>query len=277
MSSAEDCTSELSTNLLHRITFEMPSKLLVITRNYPPQTGGLENFSFNLIRELRRHLPVQTITLKKTKFHLLWFFPISIILGLFFTKIKSISTVHICDGFLSPVGFVLKLFTRTRVTATVHGLDVTYGNPIYQFLIPKCLNKLNKIVCVSRSTRDECIKRGILAKRCSVIPNGINLDAIYLSTGKGKLLEQIQSELKCPLKNKMILVSVGRLVKRKGIGWFVEAVMPMLSQNYIYIIVGTGPEFSNIQEIIHKKGLHERVLLIGKKPDRFSRYSNECS
>ena len=41
----------------------MPPKLLVITRNYPPQIGGLENYSFNLVAELKRHMSVKVIAL----------------------------------------------------------------------------------------------------------------------------------------------------------------------------------------------------------------------
>jgi glycosyltransferase involved in cell wall biosynthesis len=247
----------------------MTSKLLVITRNYPPQTGGLENYSFNLIRELGRHMPVQMIALKKTKPHLIWFLPASLIFGLMASRSQSIRGVHLCDGLLAPIGSLLKGFSRTRVSASVHGLDVTFPHAFYQQLVPPSLARLDQIVCVSRSTLDECLKRGISAERCLVIPNGINPKEIYLRAEKGNLLREIETVLQRSLAEKKILVTVGRLVKRKGVGWFVENVVSRLGREYIYVIVGTGPEFSVIQDIVRRNQLEDRVVLTERQPDRF--------
>ena len=247
----------------------MSSKLLVITRNYPPQTGGLENYSYNLIRELRRHMPVQMIALKKAKPHLIWFLPAALIFSLMASRLPSIRGVHLCDGLLAPIGSLLKVFSKTRVSASVHGLDVTFPHAFYQQLVPPSLGRLDRIVCVSRSTRDECLKRGISAERCVVIPNGINQEEIYLRAEKGNLLREIETVLQYSLAEKKILVTVGRLVKRKGVGWFVENVVPRLGREHIYVIVGTGPEFSVIQDIIRRNQLEDRVVLTGRQPDRF--------
>ena len=59
----------------------MPPKLLIITRNYPPQIGGLENYSFNLVAELKRHMSVKVIALGQTKPHLIWFMPAALMMG----------------------------------------------------------------------------------------------------------------------------------------------------------------------------------------------------
>jgi glycosyltransferase involved in cell wall biosynthesis len=244
-------------------------KLLVITRNYPPQMGGLENYGYNLIRELGRHMPVRMIALKKTKPHLIWFLPAALVFGLMACRSQSIRGVHLCDGLLAPIGSLLKVFSRTRVSASVHGLDVTFPHAFYQQLVPPSLGRLDRIVCVSRSTQDECLKRGIAAKRCVVIPNGINPEEIYLGAEKGQLLREIETILQRSLAEKTILVTVGRLVKRKGVGWFVENVVPRLGQEHIYVIVGTGPEFSAIQDIVRRNQLEDQVVLTGRQSDRF--------
>ena len=94
--------------------------------------------------------------------------------ALFVIRKFSVSNVHLCDAMLAPVGLLLKSLTGKTVTMTVHGLDITYGNPLYQRIIPSCIERLDRIVCVSRSTREELLKRTRVATRkLLVIPNGI--------------------------------------------------------------------------------------------------------
>jgi glycosyltransferase involved in cell wall biosynthesis len=70
------------------------------------------------------------------------------------------------------------------------------------------------------------------------------------------------------LAGRNILVTVGRLVKRKGVQWFVEEVLPRLGPKYLYIIVGTGPEREAIQEAVIRRNLQDQVILAGRQPDR---------
>jgi glycosyltransferase involved in cell wall biosynthesis len=246
----------------------MPPKLLVITRNYPPQIGGLENYSFNLVAELKRHMSVKVIALGQTKPHLIWFMPAALIMGLIAVRTRPIRLVHLCDGLLAPIGRLLKVFSKTRVTVSVHGLDITFPHSVYQRVVPPCLKRLDRIVCVSQSTRDECLRRTIPGERCVVIPNGIHPEEIYLSTSRSRLIQEVEAVLRCPLGGKKILLTVGRLVKRKGVEWFVENVLPRLDQSYVYVVVGTGPEYSAIQEMVRRKQLGCRILLAGRQPDR---------
>ena len=245
----------------------MLPRLLIITRNYPPQTGGLENYSFNLIRELRRQLPVRVIALSRGKRHLVWFLPFALAVGLTSARLGSAPWIHLCDGLLAPIGRVLKTFSRSRVSASVHGLDLTFAHPLYEQFIPSCLKRLDQIMCVSRSTRDECLKRGIAAERCVVIPNGIHPEEIYLAGDRRDLMREVEISLGRSFTGKRVLVTVGRLVKRKGVQWFIEHVLPRLGADYAYIVVGTGPEFAGIQETVRRRNLQDRVVLAGRQPD----------
>ena len=246
----------------------MPPELLIITRNYPPQTGGLESYSFHLIRALRRRIRLRVIALGKSKPHLIWFLPLAMMGGFKSVWFDSIPRIHLCDGLLAPIGRMLKLFSRSRVSISVHGLDVTFSQPLYQRLIPSCLRHLDQIVCVSRSTRDECLKRGIPAERCVVIPNGIPVEEFRLAGNRRDLIPELERSLGRPLAGRKILVTVGRLVKRKGVQWFVEEVLPRLGSQYLYVVVGTGPEQEAIQDAVIRRNLQDQVVLTGRQPDR---------
>jgi glycosyltransferase involved in cell wall biosynthesis len=101
-----------------------------------------------------------------------------------------------------------------------------------------------------------------------VIPNGIHPEEIYLSTSKSSLIQEVEAVLRYPLGGKKILLTVGRLVKRKGVGWFVENVLPRLDQSYVYVVVGTGPEYSTIQDMVRRKQLGCRIVLADRQTDR---------
>lgn len=234
-------------------------------------TGGLEAYSYHLIREFEAHHRVYKVTLGRPKIHLLWFLPLSLCLGLYIVVKHSVPFVHLCDGLLAPIGVLLKCLTRARVSISVHGLDITYSNTLYQRLIPFCVAHLDKTICVSRSTRDECVQRGISRHKCTVISNGIKPDELYLPKPAYDLRLELVKLLDVPLQDKIVLATVGRLVKRKGIVWFVDRVMPKLDASYIYIIAGDGPEYQVISRKVKDRDLQNRVLMPGRVSNKIRR------
>lgn len=233
-------------------------RVLFITRKYPPQIGGMEQFSYGLIK----YWPEQksTICLKYSQRHLIWWLPYALCLGI----IKSFraDAIHLGDALLAPLGYLLKTITHKPVIITAHGLDITWPKPYYQKTVIPALKKLSKVICVSQSTAQECLKRGISKDKIAVIPNGLDVpaeaDATQCHTPLAKVIK---------IPGKIILLTVGRLVKRKGVDWFVRKVMPLMPKNYEYWIIGAGPEKSNIQASIFKLRLEEQVKLLGRVSD----------
>lgn len=245
----------------------MKLKALFITRNYPPKLGGLEVYSFNLIREFETHDITYKIVSAKSNIHLAWFLPYCFFKALYITWKHGIRSIHLCDGLLAPIGVLLKILTGARVSVSIHGLDITYRKPLYQRVIPRCVARMDKIVCVSRAAQNECLHRGIPSHKCTVIPNGIRPDELYLSQPEGNLRRKLQKLTGASLENRIVLVSVGHLVRRKGVAWFVEHVMPRLAESYQYLIIGDGPEYRSIKAILSRHNLHKRVFMFGKASD----------
>ena len=238
--------------------------ILFITRNYPPKVGGLEEYSYHLIKEFEAHEITFKITLSKSIKHLIWFLPYSFLKALYFIRKYSVQHVHLCDGLLSPVGLLLKFLTGAKVTVTLHGLDITYPHPLYQMFIPRCVTKLDGVICVSHSTRDECVRRVVPCPNHTVIPNGIRPNQLYLEPPKNELRRKLESLIGISIKNKKTLFTIGHLVKRKGVAWFVINVMPRLEDSCLYVVAGEGPERGAIQEVVDRYNLQGRVLLLGE-------------
>ena len=245
----------------------MKLKILFVSRNYPPRIGGLEAFSYNLIKEFETHEITHKITLGKSYIHLFWFLPFALFKGFYLTKKHDISLIHLCDGFLAPIGILLKLLTDARISITIHGLDITYDRRLYQSIVPRCVARLDKVICVSRFTRTECIRRGIPHHRCTVIPNGIRPEEFYIPHSRDALRLKLEQMIGMPIKKKTILSTVGRLVPRKGVAWFVEEVILRLDGPYLYLIAGNGPEYQRIEEILEGHHIRHRVFLFGRVSD----------
>ena len=236
-----------------------------MTRNFPPQVGGLENFSFNLFRSLSKMHRLSLIKWGGSKKFLPVVFIYFLIKNYLIFLLKKIDLIYLTDGVLSLLIPFLKIFKKP-VVITVHGLDITFNNYFYQLLIPYFLNKADKIICVSKATKKECLKRGVFLQKIEVIPNGIN-DEFFLKEDKRILKEKFKKRFNIKINNKKIILSVGRLIERKGIHWFIKEVLPLILKNYsnfIYLIVGEGKLKRKIEKIIEEKDLKEYVVLLGR-------------
>ena len=242
----------------------MRPEILFITRNYPPQIGGLETYSYQLIKHFEEHHSVSKIILGKPKNHLLWFLPYALLDAVRIIIQGKVRRVHLCDGFLSMVGVVLKSLLSVNVSVTIHGLDITYRNVFYQGVIPQCAAWLDRIICVSRYTQTECVRRGIPNTKCVVIPNGVNSAEFEIAASRDDCRRYFEKQVGASLQGKTILLTIGRLMPRKGVAWFVKEVMPRLDGSYLYLVVGDGPEFKLISSVVRQFRLENRVFLMGR-------------
>jgi len=240
-------------------------RILFLTRVHPPVIGGLENQSYNLIENFKK-INKETFTLINTKGKkiLPFFIPYSFFKALFLIRKNKITHLHLSDGVMAWEGKWIKKLTGVKTAITIHGLDITYKNWLYQKIIPKSINKLDKIICISNHTKEQCVKRGISEKKIIIIPNGVNSDEFILKGSKRELRKRLSEKLKLNLENKRILLTTGRLVKRKGVEWFVNNVMLKIGKNYIYLISGDGPEKESIKKDIEKNNLEKNVLMLGR-------------
>jgi len=231
-------------------------KVLFITRKYPPQVGGMEKYSYDLIENFKQKKEV--IALKKSQIHLFWFIPYALIKGIFLSK--KVDLIYLCDSLLGPIGFLLRYISRRPVLATAHGLDIIYSNWIYQNINTRSLKYLDKVIAVSRSTQEDCLEHGVDSEKCIFIPNGINIK----DSKKKYNRKDLSGFLKFNTENRKILLSLGRLTKRKGITWFVENIMSKLDDNIVYLIAGQGSEEKNIKEAITKSKTINQVIMLGE-------------
>ena len=254
-------------------------KLLYISHLHPPpdavlkNIGGMQRVSMQLLSEFEQdpELEVSKITLEtgwkfiglKTFFFLLrlWFFLPS------YVK-KNQSEIILFSSMVtgSVAWFIRKRVSIPMVTIS-HGHDVKLSQPMYQWLVPKTFNALDGVISVSSATRDECIKRGLEPAKGVVLPNGFDAKSLGSVTSKKQARLNLESVCNLELQNKKILLTVGRLIKRKGHEWFIREVLPLTDNSVIYLIIGDGSEKEAILKSIEESGMQNKVLTLGRQPD----------
>lgn len=221
-------------------------KVLFITRKYPPSIGGMETFSAALAREFWTDMDV--IAWGGRQVHIVWWLPLTLIRAVW--RARRYDVVHCGDGVVALIGVMIRWLSRRPVSVTVHGLDIVYHHFFYQRYIWWALRYFDRVMCVSAATA-KIVQSHWPSAPVVIIPNGITVADWPL-------------QQQPPAKQ---LLTVGRLVPRKGVAWFVAEVMPQLPSDITYHIIGHGPELAHIQQIIAQKQLGERVRLRGHVAD----------
>ncbi|MCX6766070.1 MAG: glycosyltransferase family 4 protein [Candidatus Moranbacteria bacterium] len=237
-------------------------RILFISRAYPPIVGGIENQNYELSVWLSKLAKVKTIANKHGKKFLPLFLPYSLIKALFL--FKNYDVLLLGDGVLGIVGWILKLFYKKPVIGVVHGLDLTYKMKLYQkFWVGIFIKKLDKLIAVGNETIRESVSRGIPREKFAFIPNGVDTQKLIGSYSREDL-EKILGE---KLENKKVILTSGRLARRKGVAWFIENVMPKLGGNIIYVVAGDGPDREKVRMAIEKNNLRGQVKALGYVTD----------
>ena len=233
-------------------------KILFISRAYPPTVGGIENQNYELGEWLGKIADVKVIANKRGKKFLPFFLLYAIIKSLFIAT--NYDAVILGDAVLVIVGFRLKLFYKKPVICVVHGLDLTFKNFFYQKLwVGWFLKKMDKIIAVGNETVKIAKEKGILEDKIVFIPNGVDTEKHLVSATRNDLEKIIGQSI----ENKKILLTSGRLAKRKGVAWFISNVMPKLGEEFLYIIAGDGKDRENIKNAIKNTNLEKRVIMLG--------------
>lgn len=251
----------------------MKKRILFITKNYPPQIWGIEQYSSDFYTYLKTQYDVVLLANPYGKRYLFFFF--FEILGKWLYYVFTSDAIWIWDASLAFFWVLFWKLFHKKIYITVHGLDITWKYALYQWITPKLLSFYDAIVCVSTFTQNACLQRGIPSALLHVIPNGISLSSLSLSSSLEK--EYFSAYYGIPLDwSKKVLFSIGRHIERKGIHWFLETIFPLLSAEYIYIIAGAGPYTSVYTSIIKRLWL-SNVFVIGSISDEEKRFRYQYS
>jgi phosphatidylinositol alpha-1,6-mannosyltransferase len=237
--------------------------ILFISRAYPPVIGGIEKQNYEISKALAAITRTDVIANTRGKWLLPLFLPYALLRALLNTH--KYDVVLLGDGVLGILGYLLKSISPKPVACIVHGLDLTYPNRLYQKLwINVFLPRMDKLVAVGNATILQGTLRGLPASKFIFIPNGVAPPTITPASCSRQDLEAfLNRKVSGP-----VILTLGRLVQRKGVVWFIENVISRLDADITYIIAGEGREQSAILTAIRANNLQNRVLYVGGVSDK---------
>jgi glycosyltransferase involved in cell wall biosynthesis len=118
------------------------------------------------------------------------------------------------------------------------------------------------LIAASQETIDQGVARGLSAARFRLVPYGVKAPVGTPEYSRKDLEKLLNREIQGT-----VLLTLGRLVKRKGVSWFVGAVMSRLADSTVYIVAGGGEERASIAESARRAGIGDRVFLLGAVAD----------
>jgi teichuronic acid biosynthesis glycosyltransferase TuaC len=167
--------------------------------------------------------------------------------------------------FIWPCGFIatkLKNKYNKKVIITGHGYDVydfPFRNKKNKKIIIDTLKKCDYFITVSKNNLKIIESLVNIKNKSILIPNGFDKE-LFKPLNKKKC----RKILKIPLDKKIIL-TVGNLVPIKNQKALIYAIKKIKINNLICYIIGEGPEHKNLETLIKKLKLEDKIKLLGSK------------
>lgn len=204
--------------------------------------------------------------------HSLWVF-LTIDLKIRFNVFKKVAHLVrrenikvICIGELeaaSWIGVWAKYWLGCKVINYIHGEEITSDAP-YRFFKKRrqrYLNAADSIIAVSDFTRQALIEQmQIDPEKIELIKNGVNLNAFKVKPKCQDLLDRYQ------LNGKKILLSVGRLVPRKGFDHTIKALPAIIKKcpDTMYLLVGVGEYKEELVRLAKEHNVENNIIFAGR-------------
>ncbi len=252
-------------------------RILYITRKFPPSIGGMQRQSYEFYNALKEKEEVFLVSWGHSQKFLPFFLAIAAVKGAYHILRHKADVVQVGDMVLAPLGFMFKLFFRRTVFAMSHGKDTYFNNALYQYCIPGFAKRLDGIICVSDFLKQVLVSRGLDPGKLFVVNNGMNAADYTEIRDKIAAVNEIELKYGIDLENKKIILSVSRLVKRKGLSHFVKNIFPHIVKGVpdaVLLLAGedagreTRKEKDAITEIAKRLNIDNRVFFLGNIRDR---------
>jgi glycosyltransferase involved in cell wall biosynthesis len=244
--------------------------ILFVSHKHPPSIGGMETHNYHLKLGLEKEFNLIPLIIgpQESRVSFFWNIRKKMITAL---HENHVDAVYVNDGLLALIVSGLKQkFPVVTFIATIHGLEATFPATIYQQRILPRLKAYDLLIGVSNFTKSILDNIKGLNGKTQCILNGIDHQVYNLTP----LEKEEFSEKYAFLKNKKVLLSVGRPVIRKGFSWFAKNVLPSLDSDVKYVVAGPLPKkdrMYTLRNYVLPKSLNHQInLALGYPEDTWT-------
>jgi phosphatidyl-myo-inositol dimannoside synthase len=258
---------------------------LMVTRNFPPLVGGMEKLNWHLLAELgpqwrlalcgpagcKAFAPSDVLAIRETAIRPLpWFLAVSMIKAVWLALRLRPKLVLAGSGLTAPVAWLCARLAGARLVTYVHGLDLVVQSRVYQWCWLPFIRASDLLLANSAHTAMLATSRGIAPARIAVLHPGTGVPPLDPAAAAA-------FRARHALGDRPLLLSVGRLTRRKGLAEFVAGALPMIVAGHpaaLLLVVGdeasdalhgsTGSERERILAAARAAGVESNLRFLGR-------------
>ena len=269
------------------------ARALLITYDFPPLTSGISTYLYNIGKRLPQseyHILAPACTRDDAGD------PFS---GMAMHYYPTIKNALLRALVLLP--YALRVMSREKIRVVFCAVPVSigvigllgknifnipycifyYGGEFAKYRRSACMMRIlravlrhsTRVIAISDFTAEEVASYGIEREKIIKITPGVDTTVFREGLDCGPLRKRLR------LEGERVLLTVGRLVKRKGIDSVIRA-LPAVRKEFpqtTYLIVGDGPERENLQGLVQENSLSHAVLFLGSVSSKeLPYYYNLC-
>jgi len=256
--------------------------IIVVTNDFGPRAGGIETFVIGLIQRLPHGVTtVYTSAQEDTRdYDATWLrdygvrvvrdrakilLPTPRITRRVKELIKAEKIEIVAFGAAAPLALMSAALRRAgaaRIVALTHGHEVWWSS-VFPFSlamrrIGSTTDALTYLGEFTRRAISQSLSTSAIASMVKIAPG---IDSEHFSpVDSGRLKESLA------LRDKRVIVSVGRLVHRKGQDQLIEAMSAIIEEvpQAHLLLIGEGPYRKKLEKLVRDYGLVDRVSFIGR-------------
>ncbi|PIR14055.1 MAG: hypothetical protein COU71_00210 [Parcubacteria group bacterium CG10_big_fil_rev_8_21_14_0_10_38_31] len=175
--------------------------------------------------------------------------------------------VHLNSSKAGAIGSLsAKIAGVPKIIFTAHGWAFNEGRPIWQKTLIKIFVLVtlifqDNIICVSEQTRSDIKNFPFIQKKIRVIYNGIS-EIPFL--GKSEARIALDNLSIVSIDKKIVwLGAISELHKNKGLEYAIKAISLLKDYPVVFVIMGSGELRKDIEDMIKREKLEQRVVLLG--------------
>jgi len=249
--------------------------IIVTTRSYPPELGGMQSLMGGLTIHLHKLHPIKVLADsfpgdenydKKNYFETKRIGGFKILKKYRkFNLLKEILNKEPVKAIISDHWKSIELIPDTicnqvPIVCLIHGKEINHltGSALNKRSIA-ALKKAKSIIANSQFTKSLAVEKGCDERKIQVINPGVN-EPESIKAEADKTAKQIFSN------SDIKIITVSRFDKRKGIDFSLLALKNIQSiySNFKYVIVGSGDEEENLKKTTKSLNLENNVIFLKK-------------
>lgn len=259
-------------------------RILIVSRNFPPLLGGMERLNQHLLEELEREYEVHLVGPNGAAEHVshaervktcpsmpvYTFLACAAFKAVRLARRHRSSLVIAGSGVNAPPAWLAARASNTPWIVYLHGLDLVVDHVAYQRIFLPIIRRADAWLVNSHSTARLAVAAGLSANRLYVLHPGVEIPEALPSAENVRAWRE-----KHGFGNRPLLLSVGRLTRRKGLREFVVHALPAILAAHpdtLLIVVGAEPHsaltsatvgLDALQEAARQTGAGENLRILG--------------